>query len=325
MRRHHPISPDGRKVAGRGVHTSWTRSHIRIWDLETGRDEMIFPGAAWRAADAMAIAFSPHGKLLVLDAQAKVMVEADSGRVAFDLKRPDGRRTDLGHFPTRWHPLGRTDCVLFYDHEIASIVNCDTGELRAKFPHKSMMSSHVIYAVSANGQKLAALTGGATPHIFDSITGTVWDFPHRIYAMELSPDGRWLVGVHPDHRQPLPAWASYLPWMKAPMPRTNFDLYDLTWSTQPIFLRKYVTLAQFSPDGSTLALVVDQTTVELWDFPLGAPWSYVIGTGLLAAALSWLLGSRPVVRTVGLPFGLIAPRTPTFCRLAARVREAIGW
>lgn len=282
------FSPDGRKLAGRDSGTNW-KAQVHVWDLDTGREDAVYWREEWREWSCSPIAFSRDGKLLVFDDHSDWMVEADTGRRAFELKQRHGINWSF-------RTTGFDDQVIYGNARNIWIVDLGTGELRAKFTHDGDLETLSSHATTLDGTVLVAGEAviGHPHYLFSGGAGEGRRLPAAdgMSWLALSPDGRWLAAgasVLHDYQR----WHRWLPW--ATSHDHAFEVHDLSWGWRAAHFRG-VTAAKFSPDGRTLALIAEDETVQLWDFPVRTPWPIVAVGGVLAAGFVYMLLAVRLVR-----------------------------
>jgi WD40 repeat protein len=281
--KHIAFSPDGRKVAGRDSGSAY-KAQVHIWDLDSGQKEAVLWRNEWRDWGCTPIAFSPAGKVLVFDPYRDVMVDAETGGEAIDLKRRHG-------ITWCFRTTGMDEHVLFSDLKTVWIVHLGTGALCAAFNREDLTEDLSGQAITPDGKiMVAGLARVSRPHfLFNAHTGERRRVPLADGGswLALSPDGRWLAAGGPILHD-YGGWRRWLPEWARPKHASAFDVFDLDWGW---YVGHFpgVSAAKFSPDGRTLALIAEDETVQLWDFPFRTPWAIITTGGLVAAAIVYLL------------------------------------
>lgn len=283
--RHIAFSPDGRKVAGRDYDE---KTQVHVWDVETGSKEAVYWRPAWRDWGSTPIAFSPDGKVLVYDHYKDVMVAADTGLEAVDLTRRHGIGRD-------YRFTGMGEHVVYAAGKQMSVVHLGTGELAASFTLEGEMDAHSVYPLTSDGKSVSITvrTVGRPHCLFDARTGAFQRLPAadaKSWAA-LSPDRRWLI-TGADVVRKYEGWRRFLPEWAKPRHKCAGEIHDLSQGWQVAHFPG-VTGAKFSPDGQMLAMIGEDGTVQLWDFPLRTPWAnIVIGGGLATGFMVVLTALR---------------------------------
>jgi WD40 repeat protein len=225
------------------------------------------------------------------------MIDAETGREAIEL----------------WHKQGIPWSFLYTDKmgehillrqnaKAACVVHLGTGKLCATFPweHGRVLNP---LAVSADG-KILVVSDMQSVYLVNGNTGDIRELPERDVAAGagISTDGRWLTGcqimLH-DY-----GWWNRWPLKRLMSQHTHvLSIWDLSRGTHEARFPGGVS-ASFSPDGQTLALITEDETVELWDFPLRKPWPIIFTCAVVAAGIVYLLPVlRPRRRRVSLAGG----------------------
>ena len=95
------------------------------------------------------------------------------------------------------------------------------------------------------------------------------------------------------HSNPHPWLACLVNWLGIKDVGFDMVLYDLGSETAVNIIRD-VEWAQFSSDGSSLAVIANDT-LSVYDFPLRKPWLKIATWGFAAASvwlLAWFVGRR---------------------------------
>jgi WD40 repeat protein len=287
------FSPDSRLVA------SVRGGDIRVWDAGTGEPRASH--ARHPAADTRPpwLTFTPTGRLLVAAGSGKEMLEdpalrklrdAATGEDVFDLRPAFGDVTWMSNDPL-------TGCVLAGDGKVVRVVRLATGERVAELGLANSQFSGVLTpdARRVVGVETLYPAGPFTQHIFgsgrvfDVKAGTTRSMPSLDGAISfaITADGRWLAARFPTVR----SWLADLHDAFA-TPYSVIDVFDLD-DDRRVARIPHGVLAAFAPDGRTLAVGLDDGSVQLWDFPLRKPWGITLGGAVAAGVLAFLVARRP--------------------------------
>jgi RNA polymerase sigma factor (sigma-70 family) len=288
------FSPDGRYLASLSPGQSYSGKVVHIYDTSTWQELHRLTGDD--AQTISALAFTPDGRMLV--AADWQRAEAKKGDVVCNLnvwEPATGRR--LQRFS--WNglrpecvavsPDGRTVAVAGCSNE-ASIRLCD---IRNGEELLAVRGGQVVLAVAFSPDGRTLLTGGADQ------TVRLWELATGSEILALQGGGGDVAAVAFSPRGRLIAAASGFGGRDNDTPRRprGFRLWDSATGGEIRSLGRddSVTSLAFSPDGSTLASGLQNSTVLLWEMPpaprLPRPKGAPIGPKELDALWSDLAGA----------------------------------
>ena len=282
------FAPDGRTAAGQS-----TSGRVLVWDLDTGNVEAEYqlPRDKDQKTWFAQVVYTQEGRLLAEERVTERMWDVAAGRAAFDLPAlakydgwsDEGWSTDPAYPGFRVRRAGAQVCA----H------NLSTGQTaRIDHPMDDWLRPA---ALSGNGQVLCGFDhppGTVELVVYDPDTRGWNRLPHadRCYAPALSHDGRWLA-VRFEPSGEAPWWRRWLERFHE-SPHGNKAHFVIAYEVPNGWENLRVMggqLAAFAPDGATLTVVDAMGQVQLWDFPARAPWAYIFGGAVLAAAVAYLL------------------------------------
>ena len=228
------FSPQGNLLA-----TGSMDGTARIWDVMNPQCVAtlnVTTGAVW------SVAFTPDGKYLMTGCNEQVQLwDTDSWQARTNFPGELAVLSKTGTFmataqasPFFWQPAG-----------VVRLWNWRTGQLLRRFeqPGRAL-------ALSSDGQLLAIAGADSGVTVWDTGTGEQvrqWPTKHPVWALNFSPDGRWLLCA---------GWSR------------EVALWKLDGDSPPQILaghRLHTWSAMFSPDGATIATTSSDQTVRLWD------------------------------------------------------------
>jgi WD40 repeat protein len=216
------FSPDGRRLAdgGSGRYDSkrgWL-AEVALYDPATGRKERTLkPGDGRVIAHALAVAFSPDGKLLASGGDnLKVLLwDPDTGEIRRTLELPPQKKSPAGDepFPPPGHattlaftPDGRTLAGM-EEHRTLYFWEVATGKIRYSkpLPHHGFgddAKTRQNMVLSPDGRLLATADKGGRVCVWDlaglRLLRHFDGHRNRVYSLAFSPDGRRLASASSD-------------------------------------------------------------------------------------------------------------------------------
>lgn len=244
------FSPDGRYLATGSADTM-----AKLWDLEMGREVLIFQG---HSAEVRSVAFSHDGRYLATastDKSAKVW-DVETGREVLTISSYNPIQNPHGHAApvesVAFSPEGKRLATASMDRT-AKIWDVETGrKIRTFTGHRSSVSS---VAFSPDGKRLATGSNDTTAKLWNLETGeelrTFEGHTFSVLSVTFSPEGKYLATGSEDRTAKL--------WNV----ETGRELRTLKGHTM------FVQDVAFSPDGSRLATAGDERVAKLWDTETG--------------------------------------------------------
>jgi WD40 repeat protein len=277
------FSADGAKLAGRDSGRD-DQMQVHVWDVATGEKEATYWRQEWRDWGCTPVAFSPQGKVLVFDPYKDAAVEADTGRQVFEFRKRHA-------IDWSFRSTGHENLVFFAGGKGMWVVDLATGDVRASFAGQDFAKTSGAFGLSPDGTIVVASGGGdLAPHqLYNGRTGEIrpCTAADGMSWLAVSPDGQWLAaGAHVLHDYS--GWRRFVPESLRPKHNRYFDVFRLSSGIRSASFPA-ATSAKFSPDGRTLALIMEDETVQLWDWPMRVPWLIMLAGGVLAAGTGWLL------------------------------------
>ncbi len=172
----------------------------------------------------------------------------------------------------------------------AKVFSLQTGELQAT--HDLIGNFMTIDGISRDGQVVSAhgWQAGASPWsvsfmavLVDASTGInrpVKGHPRRV----LSPDGQHIAQFGETKG---PVWLTKWGFFKESAPSVDI----LRWQTdERLATFLHASDVRFSPSGNHIAVVRDDSVIDVYPFPFKTPWGLIVGSGLAAASLAWSIG-----------------------------------
>jgi WD40 repeat protein/uncharacterized caspase-like protein len=190
------FSPDARSVL-----TGSKDNTARLWDVKTGKELRRFEG---HSSSVNAVAFSPDG-LRVLTGSRDTTARLLDVKTGKELRRFEGHSSSVSS--VAYSPNGER-VLTGSEDKTARLWDVATGkELRRFEGHSSEGGSSAVYSVAFSGNA-TVLTGGPDgPRNWRAETGEgdvvpselvlpIW--PHSVYSVPFSPDGKWLLTASKD-------------------------------------------------------------------------------------------------------------------------------
>nr|WP_042178533.1 AAA family ATPase [Kibdelosporangium sp. MJ126-NF4]CEL13246.1 High-affnity carbon uptake protein Hat/HatR [Kibdelosporangium sp. MJ126-NF4]CTQ98938.1 High-affnity carbon uptake protein Hat/HatR [Kibdelosporangium sp. MJ126-NF4] len=274
------VSPDGRLIASTGSDGA-----VTLWDLPTRQRQAVLPGPGdWLNT----VAFSPDGQLIATGGRDKVLRLWDvrARRVEAELH---AHQAEIGNLRftehgARLYSFDTNGVVLGWDVPRRAVVaQFEGGKPEWLSP----------FAVSPDGRLVVAADSGAGVLLWDRGALPFLGHTAEINGIVFAADGRTLLSAGTDRslvawdlesrtpRHVVPDAQTDTPWAAGPalsrdgsLVATVSDRTEVTiWQTTT--LQRVATLsglsssageAVFSPDGYTLAVIDNSTTLVLWDW-----------------------------------------------------------
>lgn len=173
------------------------------------------------------------------------------------------------------------------NHDVR-VYSLHRGELVATY-YLDRLFSHITF-VSNHGQVIEAeqsttLYATEVPCVLmEAEAGIPREYTgHRPRSHKFSPDGAYLAILTPAER---PDWlVKWLPPEKSKTVRVTH------WTTnRELASFNRARDAVFSPRGNLLAVVRDDSAIDVYEFPFRTPWGTMAIAALSAAACSWCVG-----------------------------------
>src|SRR5262245_13404494 len=270
------FSPDGLTIAGRQED-----GRVFLWDRPSGkllreidRIDDVHPNAQ--------IVYAPDGRLLFQVGQNWTLMRyLDTGKVAFDF-RGEGAALTIG-------TINHQGFYLAAGKNRAAVVRLDTGERIATFVAEGN-DMDTNGALSPDGQSYATTfwTNANQVVVWTSEAGVAlppipwleatWNTQSRL---ALANDAALLAVYTTYHPR---KWIYFGEASKEP--RHRIHLFDPK-TAQEVGKIEGGQRATFSPDGRTLAVMMGNGDVQLWDVPMGKRWGWIALAAAGATALAY--------------------------------------
>ncbi|MFC2146077.1 TIR domain-containing protein [Acidobacteriota bacterium] len=259
------FSPDGRILA------SESDKHIKLWDIETGKELASFkahsgnPKKAYSGAIAMVI-FSPDGKKLAScgtfeDSTIKIW-NLETKKQIMTLRNTKNKKNSYKDsvFCIDFSPDGKRLASGNFDKTI-DLWSIETGEKIVTLTGHS--KGVLMIAFSPNGELIASGSSDGLTKVWDikknrevlNLTG----HSGEIHDVKFSPDGKILASASKDN---------------------TIKLWDIKKGKEISTLighsRAVIRIA-FSPDGELLASGSMDCTIRLWDIATAKTWAVIHG------------------------------------------------
>lgn len=139
---------------------------------------------------------------------------------------------------------------------------------------------------SSDGRALIARRGRSNIATWNIETQTPsrYELTFTPSHFSIAPDGKKMATAYgTEERSFIRRW---LLWCNIPVKDSDFrvKVYDMP-TGEVLFERYGAILGVFAPDGKTLAVLRDDNVVELWDWPIRAPWLSIAITATLTMGL----------------------------------------
>jgi WD40 repeat protein len=245
------FSPDGTKLV-----TSSGDGFIRVWDVESGEQQLQWQNAGTVGLEQVAVEFSPNGKMIATSSPGGTVQiwDAATGR---PLGKPLQHADDV--FWLVFDRAGQRLATASKD-KTARIWSLQTGQmLTPPLVHADQLHDHNSVTFSPDGSRLAT-AAGSSAQVWDTASGRAVTTPLRhgglVRTVQFSADGRKLLSASEDGTARL--WD----------PETGHPV------SEPMRHGAGVMNAEFSPDGSQLVTFSSDKTVRIWEVtqaPLPVP------------------------------------------------------
>ena len=224
------FSPNSELLATRSSYDD-----VFIWDVQTGTCLSKLPGGFWDISlspDSKSLALGSNGKVQVWDLQKQtysVSLDSEGSSVCFS---PDGKFLASGSFG---------DMVRIWELDSMPMDDCIVG---SPLEPASEINDGAISVVefSLDGQFVASESSG-TVRIWQSETGDCY-FEYKGHSPSFSSDGRMVISTSKDGLR-------------------LFDVGAKTCQFSPT--QDYASLPTLSPDGSLVASVLNDNSIQVWD------------------------------------------------------------
>jgi RNA polymerase sigma factor (sigma-70 family) len=236
------FSPDGKRLASANVEGD---NRLRVWRVPTGERQLDLPGD-FTPGQYTSVGFSPSGKVLAaVGGDSVSLLEADTGKELRRIAR--GTNFSLGNPPAAFSPDGKI--LALADPWTITLWDMATGaKLGPALDGHDRVVERVMFL--PDGKTLASTAGDGVYYWHVHTGRRVGHFtrsPNDYSQRALSPDGKTLAVAG----------------------EGEIELWDTATGKQVGALKglpKYsLNTLTFTPDGKTLAAMVGDETVRIWD------------------------------------------------------------
>ncbi len=288
------FAPDGRHIAGR-----WFDRGVTVWDRADGRSIAEYRHAAWEQCN-------PHTQL-IYSADNRLLVhgpDPSSGKL-WDVATTEPactlfRDNDAGF--TTWFS-GYEGFIVRAGNGRVEAWHLATAKLRGTFSIGEFPLGW--FGLTPDGQTFASYVGGpdgSRLHLWHAHTGTheVVPFADNSTTPALAPDASAVVVTL---TQPVAEMNPVIEWLIR-LSGNRFDPRGHYPRVRVIDIANSRVLADFgraeratfAPDGRTLAVIGEDGTIYLYDWPFDLAWLPVLGGAALAAAATAALRALIMAR-----------------------------